>query len=192
MARPFQDGELAALIRGVAQKVLAPLGLLLLAVVLAFGGQHTQPATATLGATPHTTGTTFRLWAPFVDEVAVKVKGDKSIALKKEDGHPRASAGRRHRLDRRRARCQSWRVLQIPSSSQWHDARVHRPDKRPAFMSPQTGERTRLLLPRSIRRPCLLRRAYQRFLWFPDHCESSPDFEAGEEPRLRWDAERRA
>ncbi len=71
----------------LAQKLLAPLGLLLLAIAVALGGQ-TQPLAVPLGATPHKAGTTFRLWAPFVKEVAVKVNDGEPITLKKEDGHP--------------------------------------------------------------------------------------------------------
>src|SRR5215469_4560940 len=42
-----------------------------------------------LGATPHSDGsTTFRVWAPFVDAVAVKVNGGTAVLLASEDGHP--------------------------------------------------------------------------------------------------------
>jgi hypothetical protein len=42
-----------------------------------------------LGATPHSDGsTTFRVWAPFVDAVAVKINGGTAVPLAKEDGHP--------------------------------------------------------------------------------------------------------
>ena len=42
-----------------------------------------------LGATPHSDGsTTFRVWAPFVDAVAVKVNGGTAVPLASEDGHP--------------------------------------------------------------------------------------------------------
>lgn len=41
-----------------------------------------------LGATLHKDGTTtFRVWAPFVDDVAVKVNGGPSVPLTKEAGH---------------------------------------------------------------------------------------------------------
>jgi 1,4-alpha-glucan branching enzyme len=41
-----------------------------------------------LGATPHSDGTTtFRVWAPFVDSVSVKVNGGNPVPLSKEDGH---------------------------------------------------------------------------------------------------------
>ena len=42
-----------------------------------------------LGATPHSDGSTmFRVWAPFVDAVAVKINGGTAVPLAKEDGHP--------------------------------------------------------------------------------------------------------
>jgi 1,4-alpha-glucan branching enzyme len=42
-----------------------------------------------LGATPHSDGsTTFRVWAPFVDAVAVKINGGTAVPLAREDGHP--------------------------------------------------------------------------------------------------------
>src|SRR5215471_17993729 len=42
-----------------------------------------------LGASPHSDGsTTFRVWAPFVDAVAVKVNGGTAVPLASEDGHP--------------------------------------------------------------------------------------------------------
>ncbi len=42
-----------------------------------------------LGATPHSDGsTTFRVWAPFVDAVAVKVNGGTAVPLASEDSHP--------------------------------------------------------------------------------------------------------
>jgi 1,4-alpha-glucan branching enzyme len=63
-----------------------------------------------LGATPHNDGTTtFRVWAPFVDAVAVKVNGGTAVPLAKEAGHtdpadttwtgtvPGAKAGDRYR-----------------------------------------------------------------------------------------------
>ncbi len=51
----------------------------------------TSRATAAdpLGATLHSDGTTtFRVWAPFVDSVAVRINGGSSVALAKEPGHP--------------------------------------------------------------------------------------------------------
>jgi len=45
-----------------------------------------------LGATLHADGsTTFRVWAPFVDAVAVKINGGPATPLTKEDGHPDSS-----------------------------------------------------------------------------------------------------
>src|SRR6266478_5468515 len=42
-----------------------------------------------LGATLHNDGTTtFRVWAPFVDDVAVKINGGAMVPLTKETGHP--------------------------------------------------------------------------------------------------------
>ena len=41
-----------------------------------------------LGATLHSDGTTtFRVWAPFVDSVAVKINGGSTAPLEKEPGH---------------------------------------------------------------------------------------------------------
>jgi hypothetical protein len=41
-----------------------------------------------LGATPHNDGTTtFRVWAPFVDAVAVKINGGTAVTLAREAGH---------------------------------------------------------------------------------------------------------
>src|SRR5437660_9481334 len=41
-----------------------------------------------LGATLHNDGTTtFRVWAPFVDDVAVKINGGAMVPLTKETGH---------------------------------------------------------------------------------------------------------
>src|SRR5580692_7895338 len=45
-------------------------------------------ATDPLGATLHSDGTTtFRVWAPFVDSVAVKINGGAVVPLSKEPGH---------------------------------------------------------------------------------------------------------
>ena len=45
-------------------------------------------ATDPLGATLHKDGTTtFRVWAPFVDDVAVKINGGAVVPLTKEPGH---------------------------------------------------------------------------------------------------------
>jgi 1,4-alpha-glucan branching enzyme len=43
--------------------------------------------TPPLGATPNAQGTTFRVWAPFVQAVAVKINGGNPVALSKEPGH---------------------------------------------------------------------------------------------------------
>ena len=52
-----------------------------------------RPSTADpLGATPHNDGTTtFRVWAPFVDAVAVKINGGTPVPLAKEAGHSDAA-----------------------------------------------------------------------------------------------------
>jgi hypothetical protein len=47
-------------------------------------GQTVQPP---LGATPKQSGTTFRLWAPFVDSVVVKVNDREPVRMSKEDAH---------------------------------------------------------------------------------------------------------
>src|SRR6266496_839043 len=43
-----------------------------------------------LGATPQEGGTTFRLWAPFVESVAIKVNDSEPVLMTKESGHPQA------------------------------------------------------------------------------------------------------
>jgi 1,4-alpha-glucan branching enzyme len=50
-------------------------------------GQTVQPP---LGATPKQGGTTFRLWAPFVESVAVKVNDRELVHMSREGGHPQA------------------------------------------------------------------------------------------------------
>jgi 1,4-alpha-glucan branching enzyme len=63
-----------------------PNWLLILVTIFAVA---TMPASATdpLGATLHTDGTTtFRVWAPFVDNVAVKIDG-RTVPLTQEPGH---------------------------------------------------------------------------------------------------------
>jgi 1,4-alpha-glucan branching enzyme len=72
------------------RKLPIGLGLLLLGVALSFAGQNAPPAPPPLGATPNAEGTTFRVWAPFVDAVAVKVNGGQPVPLRKEAGHPAA------------------------------------------------------------------------------------------------------
>ena len=48
-----------------------------------------QSSPPPLGATPQE-GTTFRVWAPFVDSVAVKVNDADPVPMTKEPGHPQA------------------------------------------------------------------------------------------------------
>jgi 1,4-alpha-glucan branching enzyme len=49
-------------------------------------------ATDPLGATLHSDGTTtFRVWAPFVDSVAVRINGGAAVPLSKEPGHADAA-----------------------------------------------------------------------------------------------------
>lgn len=58
------------------------------AMVLAAASAAADPKDP-LGATLHADGsTTFRVWAPFVDAVAVKINGGDPVPLSKEDGHP--------------------------------------------------------------------------------------------------------
>ena len=52
--------------------------------------QGAPPTVPPLGSTPHSGGTTFRVWAPFVDTVAVKVNEGTPVPLAREDGHPQA------------------------------------------------------------------------------------------------------
>jgi 1,4-alpha-glucan branching enzyme len=73
------------LLAGVLPKSL-PLSLIISALLLStLWASAAEP----LGATPHSDGsTTFRVWAPFVDAVAVKVNGGTAVPLSSEDGHP--------------------------------------------------------------------------------------------------------
>ncbi len=57
------------------------------ALALAFYEPASGTATPPLGATLHRGGTTFRVWAPFVDAVEVKINNDAPVAMKKEPGH---------------------------------------------------------------------------------------------------------
>ncbi|MBV9556717.1 MAG: hypothetical protein JO254_06525, partial [Pseudolabrys sp.] len=59
--------------------------LLLLLSALA-ASTSVQPLAAPLGATPHAQGTVFRVWAPFVEEVQVRINDGAPQALKKEAG----------------------------------------------------------------------------------------------------------
>src|SRR2546430_15483418 len=73
------------LLAGVLPKSL-PLSLIISVLLLStlWAG-----AAEPLGATPHSDGsTTFRVWAPFVDAVAVKINGGTAVPLAREDGHP--------------------------------------------------------------------------------------------------------
>jgi 1,4-alpha-glucan branching enzyme len=50
----------------------------------------TQTVQPPLGATPQVGGTTFRLWAPFVESVAVRVNDGEPMPMAKEGGHSQA------------------------------------------------------------------------------------------------------
>ena len=73
------------------QKLLAgllPGSLSLIASVLLLSTLWASAADP-LGATAHSDGTTtFRVWAPFVDGVTVRINGATAVALAREDGHP--------------------------------------------------------------------------------------------------------
>src|SRR6516165_2675592 len=73
------------LLAGVLQKSL-PLSLIISVLLLStLWARAAEP----LGATPHSDGsTTFRVWAPFVDAVAVTINGGTAVQLASEDGHP--------------------------------------------------------------------------------------------------------
>ncbi len=63
------------------QKLLRCLLLVLISVSAAFAADP-------LGATPHNDGTTtFRVWAPFVDSVAVRINNRPPVPLAREPGH---------------------------------------------------------------------------------------------------------
>src|SRR5260370_41878773 len=65
----------------LAKWLLALVSTFLFATLLA-------SAADPLGATLHNDGTTtFRVWAPFVDDVAVKINGRAAASLTKEPGH---------------------------------------------------------------------------------------------------------
>src|SRR5215467_15809973 len=61
------------------------LWILIVAIGIPCLGQSLLPP---LGATPRQGGTTFRLWAPFVDSVAVKVNDGQAVLMARESGHP--------------------------------------------------------------------------------------------------------
>ena len=68
--------------------LLSTLSLWLIASVLLVSMPWSSAADP-LGATPHNDGTTtFRVWAPFVDAVAVKINGGTPVPLAREAGHP--------------------------------------------------------------------------------------------------------
>jgi 1,4-alpha-glucan branching enzyme len=61
------------------------------AFLLVVSASYAVAAGDPLGATPHSDGTTFRVWAPFVDTVAVKVNAVAPVPMAKEAGHPDAA-----------------------------------------------------------------------------------------------------
>ena len=66
---------------------LSTLSLWLIASVLLVSMPWASAADP-LGASPHNDGTTtFRVWAPFVDAVAVKINGGTPVPLATETGH---------------------------------------------------------------------------------------------------------
>jgi 1,4-alpha-glucan branching enzyme len=66
-----------------------PFGLTV-AVILSCRAQNPAPPVPPLGATLNSAGATFRVWAPFVDSVAVKVNGAAPVPLSREPGRPQA------------------------------------------------------------------------------------------------------
>src|SRR5215472_17200038 len=73
------------LLAGVLPKSL-PLSLIISVLLLStLWARAADP----LGATPHSDGsTTFRVWAPFLDAVAVKINRGTAVPLAREHGHP--------------------------------------------------------------------------------------------------------
>jgi len=65
---------------------ISPLSILFLIFALRCPAQTPPP----FGATPQGTGVSFRLWAPFVESVAVQVNDAGPVAMVKETGHPQA------------------------------------------------------------------------------------------------------
>ena len=65
------------------------LWVLLFTVGLSCLGQTVQPP---LGATPKQGGTTFRLWAPFVDSVTIKVNEREPVRMSKGDDTPTSTS----------------------------------------------------------------------------------------------------
>jgi 1,4-alpha-glucan branching enzyme len=61
---------------------------LLILVAASLAATHLANATDPLGATLHKDGTTaFRVWAPFVDSVEVKINDRAPVPLAREPGH---------------------------------------------------------------------------------------------------------
>lgn len=58
----------------------------LIAVTLVFISTTAYAATP-LGSTPHAGGVTFRVWAPYMDAVAVKINDGAAVPMAKEPGH---------------------------------------------------------------------------------------------------------
>src|ERR1700730_2043269 len=76
----LHPGELPA-------ELLSTLSLWLITSVLLVSIPWSSAADP-LGATPHNDGTTtFRVWAPFVDAVAVKINAGPPVPLAREAGH---------------------------------------------------------------------------------------------------------
>src|SRR4051794_35647664 len=57
-----------------------------IAVVLVFIASGAYAAIP-LGSTPHAGGVTFRVWAPYVDAVAIKMNDGMPVPMTKEPGH---------------------------------------------------------------------------------------------------------
>lgn len=66
------------------------VGCFVLLLILTFAASPAAAQTNDpLGATLHADGTTtFRVWAPFVDAVAVRINGGAAVPMNREDGHP--------------------------------------------------------------------------------------------------------
>ena len=76
--------------RRLHPRILATWVLIFASTFLA--AAQTASATDPLGATLHSDGTTtFRVWAPFVDEVGVRINGGAVVPLGQESGHPDAA-----------------------------------------------------------------------------------------------------
>lgn len=84
-----QSHILAAKLKDTVRSVAALLFLCVSLSCLAILGVPAQ--TDPLGATPHAAGTTFRVWAPFVDAVSVRINDLRAVPLSKEPGHPSAA-----------------------------------------------------------------------------------------------------